>query len=72
MTLSKWEIVLEKGEKLNSKDVGVLAALGVSEVEVYKPIKFTIISTGDEIIDLDEKLEFVKIRDINGYALYTY
>jgi len=65
------QIVLEKGEKLNSQDIGVLAALGVSEVEVYKPIKFTIISTGDEIIDLDEKLEFGKIRDINGYALYS-
>lgn len=65
------EKVLRKGRKITSQDIGVLAALGVNEVEIYKPIKFTIISSGDEIIDLDEKLEFGKVRDINGYALYS-
>ena len=63
------QVVLKKGKKINSQDIGVLAALGAYEIEVYKPIKFTVISTGDEIIDLDESLGFGKIRDINGYAI---
>lgn len=63
------QVVLKRGKKINSQDIGVLAALGAYEIEVYKPIKFTVISTGDEIIDLDESLEFGKIRDINGYAI---
>lgn len=67
--IKKDQIVLKKGKKLNSQDIGVLAALGINEIQVYKPIKFTVISTGDEIIDLDEKLEFGKIRDINGYVI---
>lgn len=67
--IKKDQIVIKKGKKLNSQDIGVLAALGVSEIEVYRTIKFTVISTGDEIIDLDEDLEFGKIRDINGYAI---
>lgn len=67
--IKKDQIALKKGKKLDSQDIGVLAALGINEIEVYKPIKFTVISTGDEIIDLDEKLEFGKIRDINGYAI---
>ena len=67
--IKKDQIVIKKGKKLNSQDIGVLAALGVNEIEVYRTIKFTVISTGDEIIDLDEDLEFGKIRDINGYAI---
>lgn len=63
------QVVLKRGKKINSQDIGVLAALGAYEIEVYKPINFTVISTGDEIIDLDESLEFGKIRDINGYAI---
>lgn len=69
--IKKDQIVIKKGKKLNSQDIGVLAALGVNEIEVYRTIKFTVISTGDEIIDLDEDLEFGKIRDINGYAIYS-
>ncbi len=49
----------------------MLAALGISQVKVYKKPRFYIISTGDEIIDLDEKLEMGKIRDINSYTLYS-
>ncbi|HSQ34246.1 MAG TPA: molybdopterin molybdotransferase MoeA, partial [Peptostreptococcaceae bacterium] len=64
------QVVLNKGKKVTYQDIGVLAALGIKEVDVYKGIKFYIISTGDEIIDIDEELKFGKIRDINGYALH--
>lgn len=67
--IKKNQVVLKKGKKITSQDIGVLAALGAYDIEVYKPVKFTVISTGDEIIDLDESLEFGKIRDINGYAI---
>ncbi|SHH16992.1 molybdopterin molybdotransferase MoeA [Tepidibacter thalassicus] len=69
--IKKGEIILKKGKKITPQDIGVLASLGVKTVNVYKKIKFYIISTGDEIIDLDEKLKLGKIRDINGYALYS-
>lgn len=65
------QVVLSKGRKLNSQDIGVLAALGISKVKVYKKPKFYIISTGDEIIDLNEKMDIGKIRDINSYVLYS-
>lgn len=65
------EIALKKGRKVTPEVMGVLAALGISKVKVYKKPKFYIISTGDEIIDLEEKLELGKIRDINSYALYS-
>lgn len=69
--IKKGEIVLKKGRRISPEVVGVLAALGISKVKVYKKPKFYIISTGDEIIDLDEELELGKIRDINSYTLYS-
>lgn len=67
--IKKDQVILEKGRLVNSEVLGTLAALGISEIEVYKQPRFYIISTGDEIIDLDEELKPGKIRDINSYAL---
>lgn len=67
--IHKGDLAIEKGREINPEVIGVLAALGISKVKVYKKPKFYIISTGDEIIDMDEKLTLGKIRDINAYAL---
>lgn len=67
----KGDVVLQKGRKLSPEAIGVLASLGISKVKVYKKPKFYIISTGDEIIDIDEELTLGKIRDINSYALIS-
>ncbi|AFS79895.1 molybdenum cofactor biosynthesis protein MoeA [Gottschalkia acidurici 9a] len=65
------QVALEKGKKITPQDIGVLASLGIFKVKVYKKLKFYIISTGDEIIDLDEEMKIGKIRDINSYVLYS-
>lgn len=67
--IKKGETTLSKGRIINAEVVGTLAALGISQVPVYKKPSFYIISTGDEIIDIDEELTAGKIRDINSYAL---
>ena len=67
--ISSQDLALKKGTKLNPDHIGVLAALGISEIEVYEKIKFYIISTGDEIIGIDEELTIGKVRDINSYTL---
>lgn len=67
--IKKDALALEKGRKITPEVIGVLAALGIGKVQVYKKPKFYIISTGDEIIDIEEELTMGKIRDINSYAL---
>ncbi len=62
-------ILLEKGKTINSYDIGVLASQGISEIKVFRKLKFTIISTGDEIIEIDQKISLGQIRDINSYVL---
>ena len=61
--------VLSSGHRVRPQDIGMLAALGVSNPSVYRKPKVAIISTGDELIDLDGELRPATIRDSNGYAL---
>lgn len=63
------DLVIKKGRRLGPEAIGALASLGISKVTVYKKPKIYIISTGDEIIDINEELTLGKIRDINSYTL---
>lgn len=67
--IKKGSIVFKKGEILDSYKIGVLASLGIYKIKVFKKIKVSIISTGDEIIDIKQKISLGKIRDINSYVL---
>lgn len=67
--VKKGSLILEKGRRISSQIMGLLGALGEKDIEVYRKPKFYIISTGDEIIPIDEELKLGKIRDINSYAL---
>ena len=68
------EIALKKGRRINTEVIGVLAALGIRKVKVYKKPSFYTISTGDEIIDIDEELEIGKDRLVclNGEDRFGY
>ena len=66
--IRKGEKILEKYQTLSSRDIGVLAALGLTEVYVYKRPKVTILSTGAEIVEPGKPLPSGKIYDINAYA----
>lgn len=68
--IKKGSLALKKGRKITPELMGVMAALGISKIKVFKKPRFYIISTGDEIIDMDQELTIGKIRDINSYALY--
>ncbi len=56
-------------KKLRPQDLGILAALGKSEIEVHKKVRVGIISTGDELVSPAQPLSPGKIRDINSTTL---
>ncbi len=68
----KGALVLQKGWRLRSQDVGVLAGLGVTEVPVYRKPRVAIISTGDEVIPIHEEPKPGQVRDINTYTLGAF
>ncbi|WP_457552624.1 molybdopterin molybdotransferase MoeA [Desulfobacula sp.] len=63
------DIVLSKGTFIRPQEEGLAAGLGFTQVETYRTPKVGIISTGDEIIPIDEEPVPGKIRDINSYTL---
>lgn len=67
--IKKGDMILKKGQTLSSWEIGVLAALGIAKVEVYKRPKVAIISTGPEIVELGKPLPSGKIYDINAHTL---
>lgn len=62
------QTVLESGHVLRPQEIGVLASLGVSQVAVVKRPSVAILSTGDELLAVDQPLTPGKIRNSNGYA----
>lgn len=64
-------VVIKKFQRLSASQIGVLAAIGKKQIEVFSRLKVGIISTGDEIISQDKKLEGAKIYDVNSYTLYS-
>ncbi len=67
--LKKGTCVLKKGTKLDERSIGVLASLGIYEVPVYDRLRVMIISSGDELIDVRDKVSIAKNRDVNTYYI---
>jgi len=66
---AKGGLVLPKGHRLRPQDLGVLAAFGQQKIEVYKRPLVAIISTGDEVVPLQECPRPGQVRDVNSYTL---
>jgi len=57
------------GHRLRAQDLGLLAMLGQAEVNVYRLPRVATLSTGDELIPVDQPLMPGKIHDSNSYTL---
>jgi putative molybdopterin biosynthesis protein len=63
------EVVLFAGTRLSSRETGVLAAVGRSEVTVWRRPRVAIVSTGDEIVQPGEAMRPGLVYDSNGRIL---
>jgi molybdopterin molybdotransferase len=68
--LSLGDTVLSEGHRLMPADLGLIASLGIAEVQVKQKLKVAFFSTGDELRSLGETLEEGQIYDSNRYTLY--
>jgi molybdopterin molybdotransferase len=67
--LKSGETILRTGTVLRAAEIGVLATLGRASVRVVPRPRVAILSTGDELVELDADLEPGQIRDANRYSL---
>ena len=65
----KGQTVLERGRALTPFDAGVLAALGITRIPVYRRPEIGLISSGDEVVPVEESPPPGKIRDINTHTV---
>ncbi|MFN3531312.1 MAG: gephyrin-like molybdotransferase Glp [Candidatus Brocadia sp.] len=63
------QTVLHKGMPIRPQEIGILATIGKSRVEVFSAPTVGIISTGDELVDVGFKPSIAQIRNSNGYSL---
>ncbi|HIV35338.1 MAG TPA: molybdopterin molybdotransferase MoeA [Candidatus Blautia intestinigallinarum] len=63
------DVILPAGTRIRASQIGALSGNGITSVTVWKPLRVTILSTGDELIEPGKPLDFGKIYDINTPAL---
>ena len=63
------ERVLEEGTILRPAHIGLLASMQRSIVSVYEVPRVAILSTGDELLEIDEPWQEGKIVNSNSYSL---
>ncbi len=62
-------VVIRKGAVIRPAEISMLATVGAPFVFVHKRPRVAIVSTGDELVDINEVPAMGKITNCNGYAL---
>ncbi|MDP4106407.1 MAG: molybdopterin molybdotransferase MoeA [Bacillota bacterium] len=68
--IKEGEVLLKAGICLRPQELGAIAALGMTEVTVFRRLKVGYLSSGDEIVPFETKtIEVGQIRDINHLTI---
>lgn len=67
--IRKGEVAASAGTRLRPQHLGLIAALGVSEVEVVEKPKIAVLATGNELVELGGRLRENQIFEVNRLVL---
>ena len=67
--IARGETTLRRNTRLSSREIGMLAACGIAEIEVVRRPKVAVLSTGDELIAPGHALAPAKVYDSNGAVI---
>ena len=68
--LQAGQVVLNIGHRISPADLGLIASLGIGEVMVYRKLRVSFFSTGDELASIGSTLETGQVYDSNRYTLF--
>lgn len=64
-------VVIRKGTLIQPQHIAVMATVGATNIKVYRQVRIGIISTGDELVEPQQKPSRSQIRNSNAYQLIT-
>ena len=62
-------LLVERGSRLTDASIALAASVGKSKLEVYKCPKVAVLTTGDEIVEVDADPGPTQIRNSNSHSL---
>ncbi|MBC8105251.1 MAG: molybdopterin molybdotransferase MoeA [Anaerolineae bacterium] len=65
------KVLLTKGSRLTPAAIAVAASVGAAEVQVFAPPRVVVLSSGDELVPIDQSPLTAQIRNSNGPMLVT-
>ena len=68
--LAKGQVVLPIGHLIKPADLGLIASLGIGEVAVYRQLRVSFFSTGDELASIGTPLKTGQVYDSNRYTIF--
>jgi molybdopterin molybdotransferase len=68
--LKAGEPALKRGKRMRPAEIGLIASLGIAEVDVYRRLRVAFFSTGDELVSVGTVPKEGQIYDSNRYTIY--
>jgi len=63
------ERLLDRGQRLDHAGIAIAASVGKSQVQVFRKPRVAVLSTGDEVVEIDATPGPAQIRNSNSYSL---
>ena len=70
--LKKGKIIIDKNQKLNFRNISLLASVGIKKLEVFRLLKIGVVSNGNELVSYDKNKKRFQTFDSNKLQIINF